>query len=251
MPKRKQIKSVPPYRGLASIYDKVMQHVDYVEWADYIESVFDRHKLHPERLLDLSCGTGTLAVLLKRRGYRMAGADASADMLLVAREKAEHAGQDIPFFCKDMRRLEGLPKFEAVLCLYDSINYLMTLDDVAGALDAVRGVLEPGGLFVFDICTETNSLKYFRDMTDKGQGDDFLYTRHSYYEKGVQFNRFDIQFSDSNEAVSETHQQRIYSISDIEQALNGSAFQIEGAYDGFGFSPPTNRTDRLHFVLRA
>ena len=251
MLKRKQLKSVPPYRGLASIYDEVMQHVDYVEWADYIESIFDRHRLHPERLLDLSCGTGTLAVLLKRRGYRVTGADASADMLVVAREKAQRAGLDVPFVCKDMRRLEGLPRYEAVLCLYDSINYLMTLEDLAGALREVRSVLEAGGLFVFDICTETNSLKYFRDMTDKGRGDGFLYTRHSYYEKGVQFNRFDIQFLDSRGVVSETHEQRIYSIRDIERALNGSDFQIEGAYDGFGFSSPTDRTDRLHFVLRA
>ncbi len=249
--KRRQPRPVPPYRGLASIYDHVMQHVDYVGWADYIESVFEKHRWHPARLLDLSCGTGTFVILLDGRGYRVAGADASADMLHVARGKAKRAGLDIPFFCRDLRQLGGLPKFEAVVCLYDSINYLMTLEDVAKALEEVESVLEPGGLFVFDICTETNSLTHFRDMTDRGRGDGFFYTRHSYYEHGIQFNRFEIQFSDSTEVLSEVHKQRIYSISDIRNTLNGSAFQVEGVYDGFGFSSPTDLTDRLHFVLRA
>ena len=246
-----EAQAVAPYSRLASIYDCVMQHVDYVHWVDYLERVFVRHDLAPHLVLDLACGTGSLALELRKRDYRVTGADGCPDMLGVAREKARKAGYDIPFFQKDLLDLGGLARFEGVFCLYDSMNYLMTLDDMSNALEAVRGVVVQGGLFIFDICTETNSLRHFRDMKEKGRGNGFTYVRHSFYDDGVQYNRFEIRFEATKEEVCETHRQRIYPISDIERVIAGSPFEIEGAYDGFGLDSPTDESDRVHFVLRA
>ena len=241
---------VDPYSRLATIYDYVMRHVDYVHWADYVESLAERHGPSPTRVLDLACGTGTLAVELGRRGYDVSGADGSAAMLVVAEEKAEAAGFDIAFHHKDLLRLRDLPRFEWVLCLYDSLNYLMSPDDVSRALSEMHGVVEPGGLLVFDVCTESNSLRYFRDMTDRDQGKGFSYVRRSTYHEGIQYNRFDIHFDPPGEDVREVHRQRIYPLSEIEEILASCPFQVEGRYDGFGFSPPDERSDRVHFVLR-
>ena len=243
--------AVPPYSRLASIYDYVMRHVDYVHWADYIESLLVRHDLAPGRLLDLACGTGSLALEFWKRGYRVSGADGSREMLDVAEEKARKADANIAFHHKNLLHPGGLPRAEGVLCLYDSLNYLMTLEEVSQALEGIRETVEPEGLFIFDVCTETNSLRYFRDMTDRERGDGFSYTRRSTYEGGVQLNRFEIHFPDTHEVVCELHRQRIYPLSDIERALEASPFTVEGAYDGFGLSPPTELSDRVHFVLRA
>ena len=242
---------VAPYSRLASIYDYVMRHVDYVHWADYVESLFLRHNLTPSRLLDLACGTGTLALEFRERGYRVTGADGCREMLEVAEEKARKAGYRVPLYHKNLLDLEALPRFEAVLCLYDSINYLMTPEEVSQALEEIRRVVDPGGLVVFDVCTETNSIRHFRDMTDRDCGEGFSYTRHSFYEDGVQFNRFQIQFSDPQEVVCEVHQQRIYPLAQIEGLLRASPFRVEGAYSGFGYDPPTEHSDRVHFVLCA
>lgn len=246
-----EMKEVPPYSRLASIYDYVMRHVDYAHWTDYVESLLQRHGLAPSRVLDLACGTGSLAVEFWKRGYQVAGADACEEMLAVAREKVRMVGCDIPFYHKSLLGLKGLSRFEWVLCLYDSINYLMTLEEVSRALEEIHRVVEPGGLFIFDICTETNSLRYFRDMTDKDRGSGFSYIRRSYYDRGIQFNRFEIHFAATHEAVWEVHQQRIYPLSDIERVIEASSFQAEGAYGGFGLLPPNDQSDRVHFVLRA
>ena len=179
------------------------------------------------------------------------GAEGCGEMLDVAEEKVRKAGASIPFDQKDLLHIEGLPRAEGVLCLYDSLNYLMTLEEVARALERIWNAVEPGGLFIFDVCTETNSLRYFRDMTDRERGDGFSYVRRSFYENGVQFNQFRMHFSDTEEVVCELHQQRIYPLADIDRALDASPFTVEGAYDGFGFSPPNERSDRVHFVLRA
>ncbi|MCZ6634947.1 MAG: class I SAM-dependent methyltransferase [bacterium] len=247
---KKDVPAVAPYSRLASIYDYVMRHVDYVHWASYVESLLARHDLAPESLIDLACGTGSLALELARRGYQMSGSDGCAEMLVVGKEKVKRQGYEIPFYHRNLLDLSSLSTFEGVLCLYDSMNYLMTLSNMATALQQVRRVVSPGGVFIFDVCTESNSMRYFRDMTDKDQGDGFSYTRHSYYDNGVQFNKFEIRFEDPQEVVREVHSQRIYSLSDIEAVLEDAPFQVEGVYGGYGFEPPTELADRVHFVLR-
>lgn len=248
--RKTDVAEVAAYSRLAAIYDYVMRHVDYVHWADYVESLFLRHNTAPARLLDLACGTGSLVLELRSRAYGMDGADGCREMLDMAVEKARRSGYDISFHHKNLLDLSGLPQYDAALCLYDSINYLMTLEDVSRALTEVHRVVAPDGVFIFDICTESNSLRYFRDMTDRDRGEGFSYTRRSYYRNGVQFNQFDIHFDETGEAVREVHQQRIYALGDIMGVLASCPFRVEGAYDGFGFSRPTEQSDRVHFVLR-
>jgi SAM-dependent methyltransferase len=250
--KRKpKIADVPSYSKLAAIYDHVMRHVDYGHWTDYIETLFQRHHVVPPLVLDLACGTGSLALELRRRAYGVTGADGCEEMVIKAREKAQKLGYEITFHHRNLLDLTGLGRYDGVLCLYDSINYLMSLQDVGRAIDQVHTVVAPGGIFIFDVCTETNSLRYFRDMTDRDKGDGFSYERRSYYDNGIQYNKFKIEFSDIGEVVQETHQQRIYPLAEITEILENSAFEVEAAYDGFGINPPTEQSDRVHFVLRA
>lgn len=248
--RKKERLTAQPYTRLAEIYDHVMRHVDYVQWADYIEAVFARHNVAPARVLDLACGTGSMALELRKRNYRAYGADNCREMLDVAIDKTEKARQNVQFFQRNLTDLSRLPPVEAALCLYDSMNYLMTIEDVALALREVHRILLPNGLFVFDVCTETNSLRYFRRLTDKDGGDGFTYVRESFYRNGIQFNRFKIRFKQTDESVEEEHRQRIYALSDVLTALEQSPFSLEGTYDGFGFRGPDEGSDRVHFVLR-
>ncbi len=241
-----------PYSRLAEIYDHVMRHVDYAHWANYVISLFKRHKIQPQSVFDLACGTGSLAMELHRRGYRISGADGCREMLRMGEIKGQKRGSSLPidYFHRNLLNLHDLPVCEAVLCLYDSMNYMMSLDDLSRAFQEVRRIVAPGGLFIFDICTENNSLQHFSNMTEEDAGEGFSYIRHSYYEEGVQYNKFNIFFESTGEMVEELHQQRIYPLKDIEMVLNASPFEVEGAYGGFGYVSPTELSDRVHFVLR-
>jgi ubiquinone/menaquinone biosynthesis C-methylase UbiE len=248
--KQRPIENYLPYSRLAEIYDHVMRHVDYVHWASYVESLFDRHLATPKSVLDLACGTGSLAIELHRRGYEVSGADGCLEMLEVGRKKVAALNYPISFYHRNLIDLHDLPTFDAVLCLYDSINYMMTLDDMEKAFEMMKKVIKPGGIVIFDVCTESNSLEHFNDMKERDAGDGFWYVRHSYYKDGVQFNKFDIHFEIDDARVQEVHQQRIYPLSDVQSVLASSGFEIEGAYSGFGYSPPNELSDRVHFVLR-
>ena len=113
--------------------------------------------------------------------------------------------------------------------------------------------MRPGGLFIFDICTEHNSLRYFRDMRDREEGPGFAYERHSTYdaETRLQRNHFVIHFDTQDEVLEETHIQRIYPVSTVIERVEASSFELLDLYDGFTFNRGTENSDRIHFVLRA
>src|SRR5690349_19777662 len=77
------------------------------------------------RLLEIACGTGTHALQLEKRGYKIVATDYSKDMLGRARQKALAANSTVEFQLQDMTQLEvsGAP-FDAAYCLFDAIGYV-------------------------------------------------------------------------------------------------------------------------------
>ena len=241
-----------PYQTLAEIYDHVMQHVDYDNWAAYIHSVFERFNWRPQKLVDLACGTGNITVELSNLDYVVSGVDLSSSMVREAQKKSPK----IPFFVGDLRHLSevaGLGPFDAAVCLYDSFNYLLTPDDFQKGLDEVFRILLPESLFIFDVCTESNSLRYFDDARDSGNGPGFHYKRHSYYDKitKLQYNHFLIQLDSRDKILEETHTQHIYPWEELLAHIKNSPFELLGAFDGFTFNKGSSRSDRIHFILQS
>jgi ubiquinone/menaquinone biosynthesis C-methylase UbiE len=102
-----------------------------------------------EEVLDVGCGTGTLAVAAARAapGVRVTGLDADASILARARKKAAGAGLEIGF---DQGRATGLPYADASFDLVLSTLLFHHLPDDAKrqtAAELVR-VLRPGGRLV-------------------------------------------------------------------------------------------------------
>ena len=108
-------------------------------------------KLDPgSAILDACCGTGQFARKLSAGGFRVVGVDASYEMLRHATVNAPGCG----FICTDIRSFCLSRKFDAAFSLYDSLNHLLTLDDLESALLNVSSCLAPGGVFAFDLNTE-------------------------------------------------------------------------------------------------
>jgi len=105
----------------------------------------------PGRALDLGCGTGTNAITLARRGWRVTGVDFAPKAIRAARRKAAAAGEAIrsrcDFHCADVSDLAMLrDPFDYVL----DIGCLFTLS--AGArrryADGLARLLRPGGCYM-------------------------------------------------------------------------------------------------------
>ena len=148
-----EIMTTNVFGAYADFYDTFYRDKDYAAECDAVERVLAQYATKPARtILDLGCGTGGHVLPLAQRGYVMTGVDQSEGMLQAARVKAQalplpHAPR---FFHGDIRAAKLDETFDAVVCMFAVLSYMVTNEDLAAALAAARRHLEPGGVFYMD-----------------------------------------------------------------------------------------------------
>jgi len=251
---------VPPYSVVAQFYDYLMRHVNYARWANYVIDLFDLANLgeaagrrRVQSILELACGSGKLLVELSRAGFQTYGMDRSASMAQCTAARCEKAGMPARIWCGDMRNFASAARFDAVICLYDSLNYCSKPDEVVSVFAHVGEVLQPGGLFIFDICTRWNCWRNFRNYTDKEDWRRWTYHRHSFFKPvaNLQYNEFLIENADfPGQTFRELHVQRIYSLNEIRKIAAADWWEEAGCFKDMSRRPGNERAERVHFVFR-
>ncbi|MCL2235365.1 MAG: class I SAM-dependent methyltransferase [Defluviitaleaceae bacterium] len=238
------------YGEFARVYDQLME-APYLEWAEYIEELWLKFELKPNLILDLACGTGVLTDILASRGYDMIGADLSADMLMVARE----TNPEILWLQQDMREFELYGSVDAVICICDSLNYILEPEELAQVFKQVQFYLNPGGLFVFDINTEYKYSQILADNDFSGVGDSGAYIWENFYCEEERINEYQVTLfvGDENGLYSryeEVHVQKAHKIGEIKNALRIAGLEILGEFDELTLNPPHHQSERVFFVAR-
>lgn len=240
-----------PYSALAVGYDLVMQHVEYDVWAAYLHQLLEQHGSNIDTVLELGCGTGSLALQLQPLGnYEYIGTDRSPQMIRVARIKAEKAGLDLRFEQLDFATFDVSRPVDAVILVYDGLNYLLEREAVRSMMASVRSALRPGGIFCFDQSTPNNSLRHGRDFEDAGEADGFAFVRHSRYDATTRLHTTTFDITIDGRRYHEEHVQRAYTIEEIEQVVGEVGLQHVAAHDNFSFDPATSDSERIHWVVR-
>ena len=121
------------YEDFALVYDRFMDETPYEEWCQFVVGRLKQDQITDGILLDLGCGTGSMTELLAKQGYDMIGVDLSDSMLDIAMEKRAQSGHNILYLQQDMREFELYGTVRAVICLCDSLNYLLKEDDPSAA----------------------------------------------------------------------------------------------------------------------
>ena len=245
------------YRHFAQVYDAFMADIPYEQWAGYIDEVLRSYGVPPGGLvLDLACGTGTMAFLMVQNGYELIGVDVSADMLSEATAKMYEKGLHILFLNQDMRALDLYGTVDAVYSSCDGLNYLLTEADFEKVLTNVALYLNPGGIFVFDLKTDSK----YRQLGDNIYYDNIgiaSYQWKNHYNPDTNINEYQVQFffqqeGQDKESISflETHYQRAYSTEKVIDLVKKSGFKALSIFDNYAYNPARSDSERLTYVAR-
>ncbi|MGQ0548541.1 MAG: class I SAM-dependent DNA methyltransferase [Armatimonadota bacterium] len=136
------------YAKWAAYYDAIYATVgkDYASEARRIHALIQQHKrTEGSTLLDVACGTGGHIAHLKHH-YAVEGLDADTEMLAIARRKHP----DVVFHQGDMAQFDLRRRFDAVVCLFGSIAYTLTVPRLRQAVAAMRRHLHAGGVIIIE-----------------------------------------------------------------------------------------------------
>ena len=237
-----------PYSRLATAYDKILEHVDYQEWYNYIRAIMTRYVEEPKTVVELGCGTGRFGAKFSADGYMIYGVDRSIDMLCVAKARAF---KNFRLICSDIMDFALARPVDFIFAVHDTMNYLMKKSDVRRALRCVRGVMHSGSIFMFDITTEYNIENNFNGVTNTYE------IRGNTVEWGNRFDRrrrivqSTLRFHNGDGTMEEeNHFQRIYTVDEIKSLLKKEKFELLGVFSDYSFKKPAHDTVMINFVTR-
>jgi SAM-dependent methyltransferase len=139
-----------PYDDFAWFYNRYWNEEFHSLAFPVLERIWLPRIAAPASILDVCCGTGYLAGLLSARGYSVTGIDASASMIQHARENTP----DSEFLVSDAAEFELPTQFDAAVSTFDSLNHILTVEQLKAAFRRTAGALKRGSPFAFDVLRE-------------------------------------------------------------------------------------------------
>lgn len=242
------------YSELADCYDIFMEDTPYERWLEFVLNRFDKYKVPKGLVLDLGCGTGTFTQMLSDKGYDMIGVDVSDEMLGKALLKRDESGGDILYLLQDMREFELYGTVGAVVSVCDSINYLLTDEDVIQTFKLVNNYLDPGGIFIFDFNTLYKYREVIGDTTIAENREDYSFIWDNYFHEDEHINEYEVTiFSREGELFrksEETHFQRGYTIEEMKYFAEESGMVVLEITDAETEVEPNDISQRIHMVVK-
>ncbi|MBQ8203866.1 MAG: methyltransferase domain-containing protein [Clostridia bacterium] len=242
------------YNDFAKFYDILMEDADYIGRTEYILSLFERFGGVPTLLLDLACGTGEFSNEFTGRGISVIGVDISEEMLCVAREKSEAAGNDILYVCQDAKELDLFGRVDGAICCLDSLNHIIDFEDFCRAIERVALFLEEEKLFIFDVNTVYKHREVLGDNTFVLEEEGVYCVWQNFYNP--EDNTVDITLDffegdgENYKRLSEDITERAYTESEIEAALERAGLEVLAVYGDMTYESPNDTTDRAVYVTR-
>jgi ubiquinone/menaquinone biosynthesis C-methylase UbiE len=233
---------------VAPYYDELMRSVPYRMWVGYYLLLLSVQDRHPKTLLDVCCGTGTMAEMLTAEGYEVAGLDISQPMIERARAKAARKKLPIEYWVADATGFELNRTWDAAYSFFDSLNNILKPSRVQAAIARVADHLPSGGSFIFDLNTAFAFEERMFDQQNLSARAKLRYKWSGDWDQDKRIITVTMRFWRDGREFEEIHQQRAYEQDEIIAMLEATGFTDIRTYNAYSLDPPRRTSDRIHYA---
>ncbi len=167
------------YTTHSDIYEMMYQtFINYDEEFSYYSDKLKKY--NSKSVIELGCGTGSLAKRFIANGFEYTGIDLNRTMLDLATKK----NPGVKFIEADMRSFQMQEKKQACIIAGRSISYLMTNKDVMDTFNAIHKNLLPDGILCFDNIDAAKFIPLIKNgkrIIHKAEFDGRKFHRESYW----------------------------------------------------------------------
>lgn len=241
------------YEALAVSYDRLTNDVDYEATVAFYNEILKREGLKPRTAVDLACGTGSVTAILARQGLKVTGVDMSEEMLTVAWEKSMELENPPHFICQKLQELR-LPKgVDLAVCALDSLDYITNPEDCREAIRRVYKVLNPGGIFIFDVNTP-EKLRAMDGQVFLDEDDDVYCVWRGEFDDETNICSYGMDLFQRRgevwERSFEEHREYAYSQEQLKEYLKAAGFTRIEVYADRLFEAPRPGEQRIYIKAR-
>lgn len=208
------------YEHLAHFYDALVKDDEAtLAWVKLIQQYIPKGKI-----MELACGSGEITIALANAGYQVSASDLSSDMIEEAKHK--EGSEQITWSCMDMCTFEDNNCYDGILCLCDSFNYILELEQVEAMFQQVYTHLKTNGTFIMDMHAMDRLLEFAEEYNEAGKIDEHEYQWTIFAQDDVIYQNF--AFYDEVGGVTlEQHMQRVYEPMLIKGMLETIGFKVD------------------------
>ena len=233
------------FSATADLYDLIYSSFkDYAAEAAALATLI--RSAHPaaRTVLDVACGTGEHARLLTEvHGFAVDGLDLDPAFVRIARGKLPNGTVSEG----DMTSFVLPRRYDAVLCLFSSIGYVRTLENVTRTLGRFRAHLADGGVVIVEPWFPPDVLEAGRVSVNTAQAEGLAVCRMARMEVAGRLSRLHFAYligrSTGIEHATELHELGLFTTDELADCFRRAGLAAE--YD------PAGPSGRGLFVARA
>lgn len=201
--------NVSNYEMLSHYYDELLQDEESLSlWLRYIEE----EEFHT--VLELASGSGVMAGILKKKGYDVTASDISEEMREVSR-----VNFDGEYLILNMADYSLGKKYDLILCICDSVNYLYE-EELKGFFECAWKHLNEGGRLIFDMHHKARIAEFADQYIEEGYVKDVPYqwTIQSDKEEQAIYEHF--TFYTPEGMIQEHHMQNVFDPEKVKEIMS-------------------------------
>jgi SAM-dependent methyltransferase len=239
-----------PYAVLAPFYDATLGDEFFLRIRKVFERLVSGYGMRFTSVADVACGTGGFVRYLQQRGVPVVyGMDRSQAMLQLAIQR--NRGNKARFFLQEFKSLQLPQPVDLITCNFDSLNYLLTTDELLQVLHRFHASLKPGGHIIFDMITKNPFLMdSLQSRVERVSLPFSSFGPRLGWDPRRCIQTIHLSIKHDGRTYREVHRQRCYPVATVIRLLTASRFVLLGVHDFQTLGPVTARTSRAVYVAR-